>query len=125
MIKLLKGDEARPELLTKLIASTKAILFVEAILFIDCKMSDKHSLSLSRLFFRPRCRQPFARIGVCSLCNILANMETFSYVEKLLETVLSSETNRARMAVDNLTKQFHQRRATMPLKISLKHMVSL
>lgn len=67
-------------------------------------MPDKRSLSPSRLYFCPRCRRPFARIETCPACHVLANAEAATYVERLLETVLSAEHYRAEMAVDVLTR---------------------
>ena len=43
-----------------------------------------------------------------------------TYVEKLLETVLSKETGRAGMAVDVLTKWLHEPRAFVPLTMLLE-----
>lgn len=82
-------------------------------------MPDKHSPSPSRLFFCPRCRWPFPRIEVCPACSLLANAEAVSYVEKLLETVLSAEPYRAGMAVEVLTRWRHEPRAIVPLSLLL------
>lgn len=82
-------------------------------------MPDKRSLSPSRLFFCPRCRRPFSRIETCSACNVLANAEAATYVERLLETVLSAEPYRAGMAVDVLTRRLHEPRAIVPLTLLL------
>lgn len=43
-----------------------------------------------------------------------------TYVEKLLETVLSKETSRAGMAVDVLTKWLHEPRSIVPLMMLLE-----
>lgn len=82
-------------------------------------MPDKRSLSPSRLYFCPRCRRPFARMETCSACHVLANAEAATYVERLLETVLSAEPYRAAMAVDVLTRRLHERRAIVPLTLLL------
>jgi len=83
-------------------------------------MPDKRSLSPSRLFFCPRCRWPFPRIEVCPACNLLANTEAISYVEKLLETILSAESYRAEMAVGVLTRWQHEQRVIVPLSLLLE-----
>jgi len=51
---------------------------------------------------------------------VTANAEAESYVERLLETVLSKETSRAGMAVDVLTKLLHDPRAIVPLTMLLE-----
>ena len=51
---------------------------------------------------------------------MIADAEAKSYVEKLLETVLSKETSRAGMAVDVLTKWLHEPRAFLPLTMLLE-----
>jgi len=51
---------------------------------------------------------------------VIADAEAKSYVEKLLETVLSKETSRAGMAVDVLTKWLHEPRAFLPLTMLLE-----
>jgi len=84
-------------------------------------MPDKRSRFPSQLFFCPHCRRPYSRIEVCPACNLLANAEAVSYVEKLLETVLSAETYRPGMAVDVLSKRLHEQRAIVPLTLLLEH----
>jgi len=78
-------------------------------------MPDSRSPSPSRLFFCPRCRRPSSQIEVCPACNVLANAATASYVERLLETTLSTETCRVGMAVEVLAKRLHEQRAVVPL----------
>ncbi len=73
-----------------------------------------------RLFFCPRCRQPFSGVQQCPTCNLIADTEANTYAEKLLETVVSAESDRAGMAVDVLTKRMHEPRAAMPLKLLLE-----
>lgn len=82
-------------------------------------MPDKRSLFPSRLFFCPRCRRPFPEIEVCPACNLFANAEAASFIETLLETVLSAESYRAGMAVEVLTKWLHEQRAIVPLTLLL------
>ncbi len=82
-------------------------------------MPDKRSLFLSQLFFCPRCRQPYARITTCPACRVLADAEAATYVERLLETVLSVEPYRAGMAVDVLTLRMYEPRAIVPLTLLL------
>jgi hypothetical protein len=72
------------------------------------------------LFFCPACRAPFAIVQVCPQDKILADDPANDYVERLLETVLSDETNRAGMAVDVLTKWLHEQRAVVPLSMLLE-----
>jgi hypothetical protein len=72
------------------------------------------------LFFCPVCRTPFASVQVCPQDNILADDSAKDYVERLLNTVLSDETNRAGMAVDVLTKWLHEQRAIVPLSMLLE-----
>ncbi len=54
------------------------------------------------LFFCPQCRKPFSEVQLCPDCELIADVMADTYVEKLLETVLSKETSRAGMAVDVL-----------------------
>ncbi len=72
------------------------------------------------LFFCPKCRQPFASLQVCPDCDFTTDAAAHTYVEKLLETILSKETSRAGMAVDVLTKWLHEPRSVVPLKILLQ-----
>jgi HEAT repeat protein len=72
------------------------------------------------LFFCPKCRRVFSSVQSCPDCKVIADEEAKSYVEKLLETVLSKETNRAGMAVDVLIKWLHEPRAFLPLTLLLK-----
>lgn len=72
------------------------------------------------LFSCPKCRQPFAFLQVCPDCDLTTDAAAHTYVEKLLETVLSKETSRAGMAVDVLTKWLHEPRSVVPLKILLQ-----
>lgn len=51
---------------------------------------------------------------------MMADARAESYVEKLLDTVLSKETTRAGMAVDVLTKLIHEPRAITPLTMLLE-----
>ena len=62
----------------------------------------------------------FPDVQLCPDDNILSNDAAKGYVEKLLETVLSKETNRAGMAVDVLTKWLHEPRAIVPLTMLLE-----
>ncbi|MBN1453256.1 MAG: HEAT repeat domain-containing protein [Anaerolineales bacterium] len=73
-----------------------------------------------RLFFCPRCRQPFPRVQQCPTCNLPTDAAAATYVEKLLETVISGESDRAGMAVDVLTKKMHEPRAVVPLVMLLE-----
>ncbi len=57
---------------------------------------------------------------MCPTCNVLANADAVTYVERLLETVLSAETYRAGMAVDVLTRHLHEPRAIVPLTLLLE-----
>lgn len=82
-------------------------------------MPDTRALSSPRLWFCPYCRRPFLRIEKCPTCNVPAHAEAVTYVEKLLETVLSAETYRAGMAVDVLTRRLHEPRAIVPLTLLL------
>jgi HEAT repeat protein len=72
------------------------------------------------LFFCPTCRKAFPAVQSCSDDNVLSDDVAKDYVEKLLETVLSEETNRAGMAVDVLTKWLHEPRALVPLTMLLE-----
>ncbi len=56
---------------------------------------------------------------MCPTCNVLANADAVTYVERLLETVLSAETYRG-MAVDVLTRYLHEPRAIVPLTLLLE-----
>ena len=67
------------------------------------------------LFFCPSCRYPATGDGPCSKCGALCTEKAETYVEKLLETVLSEDTSRAGMAVDVLTKWLHEPRTLVPL----------
>jgi hypothetical protein len=72
------------------------------------------------LFFYPKCRKAFPAIRLCPEDNILSDDVAKGYVEKLLETILSEETNRAGMTVDVLTKWLHEPRAIVPLTMLLE-----
>ena len=72
------------------------------------------------LYFCPKCRRPFTAIQLCPEDEVLTNDGAKTYVEKLLETVLSRETSRTGMAVDVLTKWFHEQRAVVPLTMLLE-----
>ena len=72
------------------------------------------------LFFCPKCRRPFASIQMCPECNLTTDAVADTYVEKLLETILSKETSRAGMAVDVLTQWLHEPRAFLPLTMLLE-----
>lgn len=72
------------------------------------------------LFFCPQCRQAFASVQTCPDCDLTTDSSAYTYVEKLLETVLSEETSRAGMAVDVLTKWLHEPRAILPLTMLLE-----
>lgn len=52
---------------------------------------------------------------MCPDCHRLRNSPAESYVEKLLETLLSADSDRVGMAVDVLTKWLHEERAVVPL----------
>lgn len=73
-----------------------------------------------RLYFCPACRAPFATVQVCPRDNILTEDAARDYVERLLDTVLLDEMNRAGMAVDVLTKWFHEQRAVVPLSMLME-----
>lgn len=73
-----------------------------------------------KLYFCPRCRQPYPSIQQCSTCHLTANVEADTYTEKLLETVIAGESDRAGMAVDVLTKWMHEPRAVVPLVMLLE-----
>lgn len=51
---------------------------------------------------------------------MIADSTADTYVEKLLETVLSKETSRSGMAVDVLTKWLHEPRTIVPLRMLLE-----
>jgi hypothetical protein len=68
-----------------------------------------------RLFFCPQCRSPSAEEDLCPACNLRRMAPAETYVEKLLETVLSPEPTRVGLAVDVLTKWLHEPRALTPL----------
>ncbi len=72
------------------------------------------------LFFCPQCRRPFASVQICPDCSVTTDAVADTYVERLLETVLSNETSRAGMAVDVLTKWLHEPRAILPLTLLLE-----
>jgi len=67
------------------------------------------------LFFCPSCHHPAPGDGLCPNCGTPCTSPAKTYVERLLETVLSEETSRAGMAVDVLTKWLHEPRAIVPL----------
>lgn len=71
------------------------------------------------LLFCPSCRQPFASAQICPDCNLTKDPVANGFIEKLLEAILSGETSCAGMAVDVLTKWFHEPRAILPLTILL------
>jgi HEAT repeat protein len=73
-----------------------------------------------RLFFCPRCRQPYPSVQQCPTCNLVTDAGAETYAEKLLETVVSAESDRAGMAVDVLTKWMHEPRAVVPLVMLLE-----
>lgn len=72
------------------------------------------------LFFCPKCRRAFPKVQLCPDDNVVSNDKANTYVEKLLDTVLSEETARAGMAVDVLTKWLHEPRAIVPLTMLLE-----
>ena len=72
------------------------------------------------LFFCPKCRRAFPAVQLCPDDNIMSNDVAHTYVEKILETVLSKETSRAGMAVDVLTKWLDEPRAIIPLTMLLE-----
>jgi HEAT repeat protein len=69
------------------------------------------------LFFCPQCRQPFESIQTCPNCSIATDALAKTYVEKLLDTILSKDTSRMGMAVDVLTKWLHEPRVIVPLTL--------
>jgi len=69
------------------------------------------------LFFCPSCRHVAFAKEVCPTCGVPCESPAQDYVERLLETILSSDTSRAGMAVDVLTKRLHEGRAIVPLII--------
>ena len=71
------------------------------------------------LAFCPSCRYPATRDDLCPKCGTACTVQAETYVERLLETVLSEETNRAGMAVDVLTKWQHEPRVIVPLTMLL------
>jgi len=71
------------------------------------------------LFFCPSCRYPAAGVSLCPKCGTPCAASAETYVERLLETVLSEEMSRAGMAVDVLTKWLHEPRAIVPLTMLL------
>jgi HEAT repeat protein len=75
---------------------------------------------MTMLFFCPQCRRPFEAIQICPACNLTTDTAADTYVEKLLEAVLSKETSRAGMAVDVLTKWLHEPRAFLLLTMLLE-----
>ena len=72
-----------------------------------------------KLAFCPACRYPAARNDPCPKCGSQCTAEAETYVEKLLETVLSEEMGRAGMAVDVLTKWLYEPRTVVPLTMLL------
>ena len=71
------------------------------------------------LAFCPSCRHPAPGGGLCPNCGTPCTAPAGTYVERLLETILSVETGRAGMAVDVLTRWLHEPRAIVPLTILL------
>jgi len=71
------------------------------------------------LAFCPGCRRASPAGEVCPACQRPCNAPASTYVERLLETVLSAETGRAGMAVDVLTRWLHEPRAIVPLTMLL------
>lgn len=78
----------------------------------------KQALEMN-LAFCPSCRYPATRNDLCPKCGTPCTAQAETYVEKLLETVLSEETNRAGMAVDVLTKWLYEPRTIVPLTMLL------
>jgi HEAT repeat protein len=74
-----------------------------------------------RLYFCSSCRIASPAPAACPSCGVVCDSEAQNYIEMLLETILSKETNRAGMAVDVLTKWLHEPRAIVPLSMLLEH----
>lgn len=72
------------------------------------------------LAFCSACRWPALAGESCPQCHRPCDSPAHSYAERLLETVLSSDTSRAGMAVDVLTKWMREPRALVPLTILLE-----
>ena len=72
-----------------------------------------------KLAFCPSCRFPATMDDLCPKCGTPCAAPAETYIEKLLETVLSDETGRVGMAVDVLTKWLHEPRAIVPLTMLL------
>lgn len=73
-----------------------------------------------RLYYCPECRSASANEDQCPSCGLLRSSQAETYVEKLLETVLSSDPTRVGMAIDVLTKWLHEPRAITPLLLLLQ-----
>ena len=71
------------------------------------------------LAFCPGCRRASPAGEICSQCQRPCNAPASTYMERLLETILSAETGRAGMAVDVLTRWLHEPRAIVPLTMLL------
>lgn len=78
------------------------------------------SSSTPALGFCPSCRAPAPAGTPCPVCGAPCDAPPRDYVERLLQTVLSAETNRAGMAVDVLTKWLREPRAVVPLTLLIE-----
>lgn len=67
------------------------------------------------LYFCPLCRKPAVTSLTCPNCHILCDAEAETYLEKLLEAVLSPDPTRVGMAIDVLTQWMHEERAVVLL----------
>ncbi len=72
------------------------------------------------LAFCPACCWPAPAGDSCPQCHRPCDAPAQTYVERLLETVLSPDTSRAGMAVDVLTKWLREPRVVVPLLILLE-----
>ena len=70
-----------------------------------------------RLNFCPECHLTLNCEDLCSEYSLLRSSPAETYVEKLLETVISPDSTRVGMAIDMLTKWLHEPHTTVSLLI--------
>lgn len=72
-------------------------------------------MTATRLYFCPDCRSVSINEDLCSSCGLLRSDQSDRYIERLLETIFSTDPTRVGMAIDILTKWLHEPRTIVPL----------
>jgi HEAT repeat protein len=76
---------------------------------------------MMNLYFCPKCRWPSENEDICLVCQLRREHGPNTYIEKLLETILSTDPSRVGMAIDILTKKMKEPRAIIPMLVLIKN----